>query len=892
MPSVNDKLGAIARQQAKLDVFFRPKSVAVIGATDRARSVGRSVLVNLTATQFGGQVWAVNSRRSEVLGMRAFPSIAAVPAKVDLAIIVTPAPAVPDVVSECVAAGVRGAVIISAGFREAGEEGVALEREILARKGPMRIIGPNCLGVMCPASGLNATFANGSALNGNVALLSQSGALCTSILDHSLKERVGFSAFISTGSMLDVGWADLIDYLAEDSHTRSILIYMESIGDARAFLSAAREAALSKPILVIKAGRTEAAAKAAASHTGALAGSDEVLDAAFERSGVLRVDTIADLFNMAEVLGKQPRPVGSRLTILTNAGGPAVLATDALIGGGGQLTTLSETTVEKLNQLLPPHWSHGNPVDLLGDADADRYAQGASIVLEEPASDGLLVILTPQAMTTPAEVAERVAKQVAHARIPILTSWMGGADVALGRDIFNRAGIPGFDYPDDAARAFNYMVHYSQNLRALYETPALIDDADPPLAEEASRIVAATRASGRTLLTEHESKKLLSAWGIPTVRTELATSEREAVRLAREIGYPVAAKLHSTTVTHKSDVGGVRLGLETDAAVKHAWKTLSAIEGFEGAAIQPMVKTSGYELILGSSIDPQFGPVLLFGSGGTLVEVYRDRALALPPLNSTLAMRLMRSTKVFRALQGVRGRAPVDLEKLAALLVRFSRLVVECEGIQEIDINPLVVSDTTQVALDARVILSPAEPGRYPRPAIRPYPVQYQWQAQLRNATMSIRPIRPEDEPLMVRFHQSLSDESVYFRYFHYMNLGQRISHERLTRICFIDYDRQIALLGLVNGEVAGVARLTRLRATNAAEFALLIADKWQRKGVGTLLFRRLLEVAAREGISTMTGETLRENQPMVNLARKLGLSVQDDPEEGVVKIAGVPRVV
>lgn len=885
---VNEKLGRLARQQAQLDVLLRPRSVAVIGATDRPGSVGRTLLENLSAASFAGKIYPVNAKHSEVLGFPAFQSIKALPARPDLAVIVTPAHTVPELIGECAAAGVPGAVVISAGFREAGEEGRVLEQQILERKGSMRVVGPNCLGVMCPSSGLNATFAHGMALPGNVAFISQSGALLTAILDYSFEEKIGFSAFVSMGSMLDVGWADMIDYLAEDPHTKSIMIYMESIGDARAFVSAAREAALAKPILVIKAGRSEAAAKAAASHTGALSGSDEVLDAAFRRCGVLRVDSIADLFYLAEVLGRQPRPSGPRMSIVTNAGGPAVLAADALVSGGGQLAKLTEPTIAALDELLPPHWSHNNPVDVLGDADADRYGKAVEIVAKDPASDGLLVILTPQGMTAPAQVAERVKSAARPGNKPILSSFMGGADVALGNDILNRAGIPTFRFPDTAARVFNYMAQFSENLKLLYETPVSVGDDVPSLPAAAAAILESARAAGRTLLTEFESKQLLASYGIPTVRTEVARSEAEAVQLAVTIGYPAVLKLHSETVTHKSDVGGVHLNLKNEDDVRAAWRAMAGTTGFDGVTVQPMAKLDGYELILGASVDPQFGPVLLFGSGGKLVEVYRDRALALPPLNSTLALRLMERTRIFKALLGVRGKGPVDMRALEGLLVRFSRLVVEQRWIREIDINPLLVSESGLLALDARVLLYPPDTAAQalPRVAIRPYPARYIFNAALRDGTpVTVRPIRPEDEPLIAQFHTTLSDESVYFRYFHYMNLNQRVSHERLTRICFNDYDRQMALVAIAENEILGVVRFTRLRATKCAEFAMVVSDRCKRRGLGELLLRQAVDVARREGLEALTGDILPDNRPMINLARKVGFSAEEKLDEGTVKV-------
>ncbi len=564
-----------------LEAIFAPRTVAVIGATEKFGSVGRTVFWNLVSNPFGGTVYPVNPKRSNVLGVRAYPSLGALPEPIDLAVVVTPAATVPDMIGECVAAGVSGALVISAGFKEVGGEGAELEQRVLeqARRGRMRLIGPNSLGVMRPYSGLNATFAATAARPGIVGFLSQSGALCTSILDWSLKEHVGFSAFVSVGSMIDVDWGDLIQYLGDDPYTKSIVIYMESIGtDARAFLSAAREVALTKPIIVIKAGRTEAAARAAASHTGSLAGSDEVLDAAFRRCGVLRVDSISEVFYLAEVLAKQPRPQGPRLAIVTNAGGPGVLAVDALIRGGGQLAELSNETVARLSTLLPDAWSHDNPIDILGDADPERYARTLEIVAADPNNDGLLVVLTPQAMTDPTGTAERLQK-FAHIECkPLLASWMGGATIAAGEAILNQAGIPTFPYSDTGARVFHAMWRSTYILRGLYETPTLPveDDASAAAARlSAGAIFDAVRRSGRTLLTEFESKQLLSAYKIPTIPTTVAKTVEEAVVAASEFGYPVVVKLHSETITRKTDVGGVRLNLVDAAEVRRAYRPRS-----------------------------------------------------------------------------------------------------------------------------------------------------------------------------------------------------------------------------------------------------------------------------------------------------------------------------
>ena len=676
--------------------------------------------------------------------------------------------------------------------------------------GGLRLLGPNCMGFMNPTIGLNATFAKSMPQKGSVAFLSQSGALLTSILDWSRQEQVGFSAVVSTGSMLDIGWGDLIYHFGDDPHTKSILLYMESVGDARSFLSAAREIALTKPIIVIKAGRSDAASRAAASHTGALTGSDDVLDAAFRRCGVLRVQNLADLFYMAEVLSKQPRPRGPRLTVVTNAGGPGVLATDSLMATGGELAILSPESVRALDSFLSPHWSHSNPVDVLADADAERFVKAVDIASKDPGSDGLLAIIAPQGLADPTQVAERIRTFAHSTGKPLLASWMGGDGVAEGTSILNAAGIPTFSYPDTAARAFTYMWRYTYNLRGLYETPALVEGSEGSETAAGARIkvtefVHQLRDSGRTLLNEFEAKQLLSYYGIPVVETRVAVNEEQAVAHASEIGYPVVLKLLSNTIAHKTDVDGVHLRLRTQESVRTAYRAIQAsvtekagAEHFAGVTVQPMAKRDGYELILGSAIDAQFGPVILFGSGGVMVEVYRDRALALPPLNTTLAQRLMEQTKIYSALLGVRGRKPINLTALEGLLVRFSQLVMEQPWIKEIDINPLLATPEQLLALDARVVLhdSTVQASQLPRPTIRPYPSQYVREWHLKDGTaVTIRPIRPEDEPLIAHFHTTLSERSVYLRYFCSLSLSTRVEHERLVRICFGSYDRGFALV-------------------------------------------------------------------------------------------------
>lgn len=897
---------AVFRYQRRhpLNVFFAPTSIAVIGATERAGSVGRALLWNLINHPFGGAVFPVNPKRASVLGIKTYPCLSALPGPIDLVIIATPAPTVPGLIAECVQAGVKGAIILSSGFRESGAEGARLEQQILeqARKGRLRIIGPNCLGVMYPLTGLNATFAGAMARPGNVGFLSQSGALCTAVLDWSLSENVGFSAFLSIGSMVDIGWGELINYLGSDPHTTSILLYLETVGDARAFLSAARAVARRKPIIILKAGQTQEAVQAATSHTGALAVSYEVFTAACRRCGLLVVESIEELFLMAEVFAKQPRPQGPRLTIVSNAGGPAVLATDALLHAGGVLANLSPSSLAALDQVLPSHWSHSNPVDILGDANPERYAQTLEIVTHDPGSDGLLVMLTPQAMTDPTLTAEQVKHFARMPGKPILASWMGGAGVESGKRILTQAGIPTFPYPDTASRIFASLWRSTIHLRGVYETPlpSLELDTGGPDRALANTLIETARQAERTLLTEVESKHLLRAYDIPTVETRIARSCTEAVACADAIGYPVALKLWSETITHKSAVGGVHLHVCDAEAVRRAYQAIAdavrskaGAEHFLGVTVEPMIAPDGYELILGSQTDPQFGPVLLFGSGGRLVEVYRDAAFALPPLTTTLARRLMEQTRIFLALQGKGGGAGVDLTALEQLLVRFSYLVVEQRWIKEIDVNPLFVSAEHLLALDARIVLYGPETSEaeIPRLAIRPYPLHYVHPWTLRDGTLvTLRPIRPEDEPLMIAFHQTLSEQSVYFRWLHLIKLSQRIAHEELIGICFVDYDREMVLvadhLNQQTGqhEILGIGHLIKAYEANEAEFAILVTDQFQHQGLGTELVRRLIQVGCDEHLQRLTGDILAENQRMQAICRKLGFHLQYSPADQVVK--------
>lgn len=881
-----------------LDPIFRPRSVAVFGASATSGSVGAILMRNLLGNPFGGGVYPVNPKRRTVLGVHCYPDLASVPEAVDLAVIATPAPTVPALVADCAARGVPAAIVISAGFSELGAEGRALEAQIRAARGSMRLIGPNCLGVIHPPSNLNASFAAAMAPPGRVALLSQSGAICTSILDWALERHIGFSSFVSVGAMLDVDFADLLDYFGDDPATKAVVLYMESIGDVRKFLSAARSVSRTKHVIVVKSGRHEAGARAAASHTGALAGADAVFDAAFRRAGVLRVTTIPDLFNMSEILSMQPPPRGPALAIITNAGGPGVMAVDDLMTRGGQLAPLSPAMLAALNAALPPFWSHANPIDLLGDATAERYRVAVELCVKDETAQGVLILLTPQAMTDPTETARQVAAVGGKSDKPVLACWMGGAAVRPGREVLNTAGIPTFDAPEDAIRAFLHMVQYRRNQELLYETPQALPEDWRPAGERVRRIIADARAAGRTLLTEAEAKDLLAAYGLPMTPAVACHTADEAAVAARRIGFPVVLKLLSTRLTHKSDVGGVQLNLADEKAVRDAFERVRAnvakvgeADAFEGVTVQPMVTEQGIELIIGSSTDRQFGPVVLFGAGGVLVEVLQDRALGLPPLNRTLARRLMERTRIYPALQGVRGQKPVDLEALETMLARFSLLLTDfVEDIQEVDMNPVLAAPGRVVALDARVLLTPPDrpEGERPRLAIRPYPNQYTAPFRLRDGNeVTVRAIGPEDEPLIVDLHARHSEHTIRMRFF---GMVKTHSRDSLIRLCHLDYDREMALAAVRRDDggshMLGVSRYYLDPETGEAEFALVVGDAHQRQGLGRHLMQRLIAVARERGVRKLTGLVLRENGPMLALTSSLGFGPAETVDDGVVRVS------
>lgn len=867
-------LNILYRYRQPLDFVFSPKSVAVIGATDKPGSVGRTLLWNLLKSPFGGIIYPVNPNRRSVLGIKAYANVMQIAEDIDLAVIALPAKLVSQAVVDCTAKRIPAAIIVSAGFRETGKEGEKLEEEILreARKGNMRIIGPNCLGIMNPISGINATFASDMAIKGTIAFISQSGALCTAVLDWSLREQVGFSAFVSIGSMLDVGFGDLINYFGNDPNTESILIYMENIGNTRAFLSAAREVAITKPIILIKAGKSEASAKAASSHTGALVCSDEVFDVALKRVGILRVNEISDLFGMAEIFSKQPKPKSPNLAIITNAGGPGVIATDALIQYGAGLATLEATTIEKLNEFLPSAWSRNNPIDILGDADPERYSKAIKIVVEDKNVSGILVILTPQYMTDPTATAIVLRQFSKISDKPILASWMGGNSVKEANEILVNAGIPVFEYPDSACKAFAYMWTYTSNLKSLYETP-IGEEAFNINEKLIYEIINEAREEKRELLTEYESKKILESYGIDVVPTFVANSPKEALLLADKLGYPLVAKINSRTITHKSDVGGVKLNLKNKEEVAQAFEEIKQAvseKDFLGITLQPMEMGGSVELILGSYKDPYFGPILLFGAGGEMVEIFKDRSLALPPLTSTLAKKMMEETKIFKALTGFRGKRSVNIAYLSKLLVRFSNFISDYPIIKECDINPLLVGKDKIVALDARIVLESKDSGIIP--AICPYPAHYIKKVKLKNELMvTIRPIRPEDEPFIVQFYKEISEDSLRQRYLDAFKYAELISREQLIRTCFNDFDREITLVVELGKEILALGKFTKINGDANSSFAMIVKDKWQNFGIGSLLLLHIIEIAKNEKMKSISAYMLPENEKMRKVCEKFG---------------------
>ncbi len=832
---------------AKLETMLNPKTIALVGATEREGVVGRIILENLLRSKLP-KVFPVNPNKKKVLEVNAYPDIASVPEHVDLAVIATPARSVPQVVEQCGATGVDGVVIVSAGFKEIGEEGRRLEAEIegTRRKYGMRVIGPNCIGFVRPPIGLNATFLKGDPPLGNIAFISQSGALGSAILDWAVSAGIGFSLFASVGSMLDVDFGDLIDFLGGDDATRSILLYMEGVGNAKKFMSAARAFARHKPIIILKPGRHTESARAAQSHTGAMAGDDAVYDAAFRRAGVVRVREIAELFDAAEVLDSGRLPRGPRLAIITNAGGPGVLATDVLLDLGGKLATLSDDSMREVNRFLPPYWSHANPIDILGDARVESYAKALSVALRDSMTHGVLIIYAPLESAPSDQVAATVVETAKGWFKPVITTWMGAKEVENARRTFIQNNLPTYETPEEAVKAYVNMHRYRRNLDHLYETPAELSVTEPRDKEQIKARIHDMLRKGRTLLSEEESKNLLMGYGIPATVPHFAQDGDTAVSIAEKLGYPVAVKVVSPDISHKSDVGGVLLGLDSGSAVKQAYETILRTVGeraphavIQGVAVQRMLKNVDYELILGSKKDKDFGAVILFGMGGIAAEVIKDFSIGLPPLNQTLAKMLMEETKVYKMLQGFRGRPPAHRKELEKILVGFANLIIDFPEIAEIDINPLAVAQGKAYALDARMVLDGeyVERGsRYPHLVITPYPTRYITTWKLVDGTEALlRPIKPEDEPLLHELGTTVSKESVRTRFF---SPVRDISHEWLIMFCNIDYDRHVAIVAEIKEnrkrKIIGVARLVLEPDFRSGEFAILTHDAYQHKDSGT----------------------------------------------------------
>jgi acetyltransferase len=885
----------------KLDSIFKPKRIALIGVSNNPDSVGGITLRNLVGGGYNGVVYPVNPKREAVFGIPCYPDVKSLPKVPDLAVIMTAAKHVPGIVHECGEAGVHGIIIMSAGFKEAGKEGKILEDKVKAEKAKypdMRIIGPNCLGILVPGLSMNVSFANGMPEKGHVAFISQSGALCTSVLDWAYESHIGFSYFVSIGNSMDVNFGDLIDYFGQDPNTKSIVLYVESLSNARTFMSAARAFSREKPIIVYKSGRFPESAAAAASHTGALASEDSIYDAVFRRAGLARVYDFGNIFDFTDLVGRKRIPKGNRLAIVTNAGGPGVMATDSLISWGGKLVKLSDETMGNLNDYLPPFWSRGNPVDVLGDATPERFARATEIVLEDKNVDAVLVLLTPQAMTAPTETAEAIAKMAGNTSKTIMAGWLGGASMRDGIQVFNRAGISNYPTPEQAIRAFMTLSHYSKNLKMLFETPKEV-----PVSFQYDRNVLRDKYLKEIfpkakILNEDDSKMLVNDYGIDTTHPAPAATEDEAVAIAQKKGYPVVMKIYSPDITHKSDVGGVALNLKDDEMVRAAFRNMvkTAAEKqpdakIDGVTIQIMVDTKdAIELIVGTKKDPEFGTVMLVGMGGTSAELFKDKRLEFPPLNESLAQQMLESLQIYPLLEGYRGAPRKNIEKLIEVLIRMSYLAADYPEIKELDINPLIVTPKDVIALDARIVVDEEvmkQPVKeYSHLILRPYPESLIRTAELKDGSeILLRPIKPEDEPMWLDLLSSCSKESIYhrFRYDFYFD-----SHDVATQFCFIDYDREIAIVAEVEAEgkkkLIGVGRLIADPDVEMMEYAVLITDAWQKKELGYMLTEYCMEIAKMRDVKQLVAETTRDNKPMISVFRKLNFKIRFN-EDGTVTV-------
>ncbi len=893
MPVRNLERAAPAMSIRNLKSLFQPRSVALIGASRQAGSVGKVLARNLFHGGFEGPVLPVHPTHEAIEGVLAYDSVAGLPFAPDLAVIAAPPDSAAEAVAELGQRGTRAAVLVADGFDERrSESGKARRQAVLdaARPHTLRVLGPNSVGLMLPQPGLNASATHLSPASGDLAFVTQSGGMLTAMLDWASPRGIGFSQVVSLGDMIDVDFGDTLDYLASDPHTRAILLYVETITHARKFMSAARAAARTKPVIVIKGGRHEEGARAASTHTGALAGTDAVYDAAFRRAGMLRVDTLHELFDAAETLSTSPRVHGERMAILTNGGGPAVLATDALIAGGGTLAEISEATLERLDEALPAGWSRGNPVDIAGDASGERYAAALQILLEQKDADAVLVLNCPTAVADSTDAAAAVVRVLGgRRRRPVFAAWLGEESAREARQVFARHRIPSYATPEDAVRGFLHLLRYRRGQEALMETPPSLPGHFEPDRRAAGRPVEAALRENRTWLSEAASKQVLAAYGIPVVATRFAESVDAAVQAARDLGFPAAVKIVSPDIAHKSEVGGVALELETAEELRAAAERMlrriartrpdATMEGF---TVQPMVRRPGaHELIIGASEDPLFGPVLLFGQGGVAVEVLRDQALALPPLNLNLARRMIAETRVHRLLAGYRGQPPAALDEIALALMNLSQLVVDRPEVAEVDINPLLADGKGVIGLDARIRVRRPDSSGAARLAIRPYPKQLETTITTQDGLQAfLRPIRPEDEPALRETFKKLSPEDVRLRFFTPM---KELSHQFAARLTQIDYDREMALVA-VNpadpGDIWGVVRITADPDNQRGEYAVVVRSDLKGRGLGYCLMQQLVAHARRRGIGEIVGDVLAENRSMLQMCRDLGFEVTHDPED------------
>ncbi|HEX5008524.1 MAG TPA: bifunctional acetate--CoA ligase family protein/GNAT family N-acetyltransferase [Hyphomonadaceae bacterium] len=862
-----------------LDALFAPKTIALVGASNQEGSVGRVLARNLLEAGFGGRILLVNPRAPTIHSVPSFPSIADLPVAPDLAVIATPPAAIPDAVTRLGERGCRAAVVITAGLDS------KLKKNMLEAGRPflMRIVGPNCLGFISPARGINASFSHLTPSPGSLAFVTQSGAIATSIIDWAMGHGIGFSHLVSLGDMADVDFGDLLDFLALDPETRAILLYAENVTHARKFMSAGRIAARAKPVIVVKAGRSRSGAAAAASHTGALAGADAVYDAAFRRAGMLRVETLRRLFDAAATLASGVRVSGNRLTILTNGGGLGVLAADALESAGGVLAGLAPETRNALDCALPSGWSHANPVDILGDARADRYEAALHLLSDMPGSDALLVMNCPTGVASSLDAAEATVRAKARdSRRPILGCWMGETSTTAPRNLLSGAGIPNYETPDEAVAAFMQLVEYAQNQRALFETPSTRSAATAHQKDAVRDIVSAVLREGRSILTEPEAKMVLAAYSIPTVATRSAANVEGAAQAAGEIGAPVALKILSRDITHKSDVGGVRLNLSGAEETRRAAEAMlnrvmasSPHARIDGFTVQPMIRRPlAQELLLGAVVDPTFGPCIMFGQGGTATEVIADRCIGLPPLNENLARDMIARTRIARLLAGYRDRAPADLSTVAAALVSLSDLMIDIPEIRELDINPLLADGDGVIALDARIIIdqAPATPDRL---AIRPYPADLEKRLNLDGLGVRLRPIRPDDASALSDMARRTAAEDLRLRF----HGGVNVSPQLAIRLSQIDYDREMVFIAeLDDNSIAGVVRLIFDPDFNSAECAILVRTDVQRRTIGRTLMHEAVAYARVRGATRVWGDILVDNARIVDLARRLGATISQAP--------------